>query len=224
MKLAIFDFNGTIFKKETLPYLLSCWYKNSYSGKRLAGIFFSLLPLFLKYKTGLSASLSREEMEIEAMYRFSHIFSGMSKKEVVEFFKRASDSASIFYNKRILYEINKNKERGFHTVLLSGAFFLFLVQVGTGLKIDTIIGSELPFNKGYYDSGKKLKLIKGGKDKLERLIGLYKQDTIDWESSCAYADSINDLPLLEAVGHPFPVEPDSHLKKVALERGWTIIE
>ena len=38
----------------------------------------------------------------------------------------------------------------------------------------------------------------------------------------AYSDSISDLPLLEAVGHPSAVNPDRTLRKVAIERGWPI--
>ncbi len=39
----------------------------------------------------------------------------------------------------------------------------------------------------------------------------------------AYSDSITDLPLLEAVGHPTVVNPDKALRRVALERGWPIL-
>jgi len=39
----------------------------------------------------------------------------------------------------------------------------------------------------------------------------------------AYSDSITDLPLLEAVGHPTAVNPDRALRRVALERGWPVL-
>ncbi|MDN5749244.1 MAG: HAD-IB family hydrolase [Pseudonocardia sp.] len=39
----------------------------------------------------------------------------------------------------------------------------------------------------------------------------------------AYSDSITDLPLLEAVGHPTAVNPDRALRRKALERGWPIL-
>jgi HAD superfamily hydrolase (TIGR01490 family) len=39
----------------------------------------------------------------------------------------------------------------------------------------------------------------------------------------AYSDSITDLPLLEAVGHPTAVNPDRALRRVAAERGWPIL-
>lgn len=40
--------------------------------------------------------------------------------------------------------------------------------------------------------------------------------------STAYSDSINDLPLLEAVQQPVAVDPDARLAAIARERGWAI--
>jgi HAD superfamily hydrolase (TIGR01490 family) len=45
---------------------------------------------------------------------------------------------------------------------------------------------------------------------------------IDLSASVAYSDSINDLPLLEAVGHAEVVNPDRQLRKVARRRGWKV--
>jgi HAD superfamily hydrolase (TIGR01490 family) len=47
---------------------------------------------------------------------------------------------------------------------------------------------------------------------------------IDLIESYAYSDSINDLPLLELVGHPIAVNPDADLKRAARERGWPAYE
>ena len=41
--------------------------------------------------------------------------------------------------------------------------------------------------------------------------------------STYYADSITDLPLLEVVGSPKPVNPDLRLQRVAEKRGWPIL-
>lgn len=45
---------------------------------------------------------------------------------------------------------------------------------------------------------------------------------IDLSASVAYSDSINDLPLLELVGHAEVVNPDRQLRKVAQRRGWKV--
>jgi hypothetical protein len=39
----------------------------------------------------------------------------------------------------------------------------------------------------------------------------------------AYSDSISDLPLLEAVGHPTAVNPDRALRREAQQRGWPVL-
>jgi HAD superfamily hydrolase (TIGR01490 family) len=46
-----------------------------------------------------------------------------------------------------------------------------------------------------------------------------------WEDvtrSWFYSDSINDLPLLEAVSDPVVVDPDPRLLAIAIERGWPV--
>lgn len=47
---------------------------------------------------------------------------------------------------------------------------------------------------------------------------------IDLAESYAYSDSINDLPLLELVGHPSAVNPDRELRSIARGRGWPVYE
>lgn len=44
------------------------------------------------------------------------------------------------------------------------------------------------------------------------------------EEAFAYADSIQDLPLLALVGHPVAVNPDQELLNEAELRGWEIIK
>ena len=46
----------------------------------------------------------------------------------------------------------------------------------------------------------------------------------DLARSYAYTDSIGDLPMLEAVGHPVAVNPDRALEAIAFHRGWPIVE
>src|SRR5262249_566759 len=41
--------------------------------------------------------------------------------------------------------------------------------------------------------------------------------------SSAYGDSVRDLPMLEAVGFPQAVNPDRHLRRIAVDRGWPIL-
>ena len=45
---------------------------------------------------------------------------------------------------------------------------------------------------------------------------------IDLQASYAYTDSITDLPMLQAVGHPVAVNPDRDLRREAEANGWQI--
>ena len=49
---------------------------------------------------------------------------------------------------------------------------------------------------------------------------------LDWSQVEAtfYSDSPNDLPLLERVRHPVATNPDPRLRRVALERGWRVLD
>jgi phosphoserine phosphatase len=49
-----------------------------------------------------------------------------------------------------------------------------------------------------------------------------RRHDVDLASSWAYSDSLTDLPMLEAVGHPVAVNPDAGLARTAGERGWPV--
>ena len=50
------------------------------------------------------------------------------------------------------------------------------------------------------------------------------RDHVDLVRSTAYSDSHTDLAFLEAAGRPTAVNPDSKLRRIALEREWPILE
>ena len=47
---------------------------------------------------------------------------------------------------------------------------------------------------------------------------------IDLSRSYAYSDSVTDVPMLDAVGHPVAVNPDRELRRLAMEREWEIVD
>ena len=47
---------------------------------------------------------------------------------------------------------------------------------------------------------------------------------IDLAGSYAYSDSVTDVPMLEAVGHPVAVNPDKELRRLAAEREWETVD
>jgi HAD superfamily hydrolase (TIGR01490 family) len=59
-----------------------------------------------------------------------------------------------------------------------------------------------------------------GEGKVEAIRELAAREGYSLEHCYAYSDSITDLPMLEAVGHPTVVNPDRTLRKEAVARGW----
>lgn len=222
MKLAIFDFDGTLVPKDTLPLLLAQWKKNKYSRTKYYKAYFSMILLYIQYKTGISLKLSRNEMKLLAVKKFNRLFEGMSEEEVRRFFLVCSEELYDLFNQKVVAEIKEVQAAGYHTVLLSGAYHLLLEHVGKELGFDTVIGTQLSFADNRFDSQKEVEVINGS-IKYKKVHEYFHERQVDWQSSRAYADSMTDLELLEAVGQPVAVNPETQLRKIAEERKWKII-
>jgi phosphoserine phosphatase len=59
-----------------------------------------------------------------------------------------------------------------------------------------------------------------GDGKVEAMKAFADAHDIDLDASYAYSDSLSDLPMLRAVGHPVAVNPDPALTEIAREEGW----
>jgi HAD superfamily hydrolase (TIGR01490 family) len=62
-----------------------------------------------------------------------------------------------------------------------------------------------------------------GEGKVQAIRELAAREGYALEHCYAYSDSITDLPMLEAVGHPSVVNPDRALRKEAIARGWPVL-
>jgi HAD superfamily hydrolase (TIGR01490 family) len=61
-----------------------------------------------------------------------------------------------------------------------------------------------------------------GEAKAAAVRALAAREGLDLALCSAYSDSANDLPMLQLVGHPHVVNPDSRLLAEARERGWPV--
>jgi HAD superfamily hydrolase (TIGR01490 family) len=62
-----------------------------------------------------------------------------------------------------------------------------------------------------------------GEGKVQAIRELAAREGYPLEHCYAYSDSITDLPMLEAVGHPSVVNPDRGLRREATDRGWPVL-
>jgi HAD superfamily hydrolase (TIGR01490 family) len=88
------------------------------------------------------------------------------------------------------------------------------------LGVDDVIATRAEIVDGRYTG--RLEFYCYGERKADAVRRAAEELGIDLEGSHAYSDSITDLPMLEAVGHPVAVNPDRDLRRIAQQRGWRI--
>ena len=119
--------------------------------------------------------------------------------------------------------IHEHNDKG-HTILLASATNELIVKpVAQRLGISHMIGTKVEF-KNKQCTGKFIPPSALGEGKLklvETWMKVHKYD--NFSGVTFYSDSINDLPLMEAVEFPKAVNPDKKLEAISNERGWEVI-
>ncbi|WP_180270810.1 HAD family hydrolase [Sporanaerobium hydrogeniformans] len=224
MKLAIFDFDGTLFPKQTIPYLMKSYIKLGYSKARYAIFLCKTLRAIAKYKLPFDKKYGKEQFRREATVYFIQLFNKQKPTVVVEFFHQVIPQMIKDLNPMVVEEVRQAKARGEKCVLLSGCYTDILKGIAEVLGIDYVIGTDIEWEN--ISNGKRVIKdldISTGPKKVERLLESMKDKEIDWNSSRAYGDSEYDRYILEIVGNPIAVNPDELLRKLAEEKRWEIL-
>jgi len=90
--------------------------------------------------------------------------------------------------------------------------------------IEAGIGTQPEFRDGRY-TGKTIPPLVSGKAKVDKINELVKSRgwDVDWASSYAYGDSITDSHMMNMVGNPIAVYPESRLYTLAKEKNWEML-
>ncbi len=222
MKLAVFDFDGTLFPRDTLPFLLKQWKKQRMGLRRFVGTCASVGGMYMRYKLGLYEGDAREYVRRKAMDRFTPIFRRMRKEDVDAFFERCAQLILPQLNAAVVDEVKQTQQQGFHTVLLSGGYQRLMDYVGAALGFDTVIGTVIHYKAGRVDVSQPLDIVCGD-DKATHLRGKFDGTDVDWQAGTAFADSLSDLSILQLVGTPVAVNPEPELKNHADTMGWRVL-
>lgn len=218
MKLAIFDFDGTLLTEDTLPSLGREWLRQKRSRTKYFIVLLCCIPILIRYKLKL---ISREKFKNLAFDKFNRIYQGMSLAEINNFFQNAYPNLKTIFNSTVLNEIETARRQGFYCVLLSGSYADLLRIVARDLGIDTVIGAELAFRDGMFDHTGKIPFINGRK-KVSLLLKTFADKSVNWDDSKCFADSVADIELMQLVGEPVAVNPDPGLLAYALDNKWKI--
>ena len=83
------------------------------------------------------------------------------------------------------------------------------------------LGTVAEHKRGHY-TGALVGDLMHGENKAHAARLLAKERGLDLTHSYGYGDSLNDVPLLEAVGNPVAINPDTRLRRYAKRRGWDL--
>ncbi len=115
--------------------------------------------------------------------------------------------------------VREHRALGHRTVLITGALD-FVVEPLRPL-FDDVVCAQLG-NDGVTYDGQLTSVPPTGEARYQALADLADEHGYDLRESIAYADSASDLPMLEAVGFPVAVNPETRLASIARKRGWLV--
>lgn len=223
IKLAIFDFDGTMIKEESLPLMVKYWGTLGYSKTKKCKLLTKILKDLIVYKSKLNKNYKKQEFRTSAMMHFLELFEGMSQDEINDYFYKCFEIMKDLFLESILLELNSYRQQGYTTVILSGGFKPYIDIVGKHFGFDYIIASQLNFGADNMLDYNNPVHVNMGRSKADQIRNIFKECEIDWEESIALADSYYDIDIFEMVGTPIVVNPDDRLKEIAMDREWRII-
>lgn len=106
-------------------------------------------------------------------------------------------------------------------IVLSATGYEVVAPIAEALGADHAVGTRMQIVDGRYSG--EVDFYCYGEQKALAARELAVSRGYDLAECFAYTDSSTDIPLLEAVGNPFAVNPDKVLRKVAEERGWPVL-
>ena len=213
--LVIFDLDNTILNGDSdyamINYLVHTQALDESAGKKN--------QLFIE-------DYQRGELDFDAYTTFAlSAYIGMTRTEINEYMRPfVTKVIEPMINTLALKIIHDHGDRG-DTILLASATNELIVQpIATRLDIQNVIGTQVKFINDKC-TGEYIPPSALGEGKLKLVQQWMQRNNFDDFSGVTfYSDSINDLPLLEAVDFPKAVNPDAMLEKISLERGWEIID
>ncbi len=212
-QMAAFDFESTLIRSNVVENY--AWLATHHLGRadraRLLARQIPKLPRLIALDRKDRGDFLRE------FYRF---YAGASVDEL-----RASGQAlfnTVTLSKAYpdaLRRLREHREAGHRTLLITGA--LDIVVEPLRPLFDDIVCAQIDSANGRF-TGELLNPPPVGEARALLMKEYAERHSIDLAECVAYADSSSDLPMLEAVGHPVVVNPETRLAAIARRRGWHV--
>lgn len=215
-KIAIFDIDGTIFRKNLHFELIDelVWMK--VFPKEVRNQLVSLYSNWLEHR-GTYEAYRQGTVDVYAKY---------IKGRTLEDVQRASAGLMPFYkNKTYVFAENliaKLKKEGYHIIAISGSPIEVVEEYNRQhLKFEKVFGSVYDMDKsGKYTGASEFEPCKHKGATLKQYV--FEND-LTLEGSYGIGDTESDASFLELVDNPIAFNPNQNLKDIAVKKGWQIV-
>lgn len=219
MRVAIFDFDGTLYAKETFQLMMNHLKNHPIHSRRYRKFYRAIMPPYIGHKLKIYPEAKMRARSVQAYLAALETF---SKQELEEYFGEIAALMHDDFNHEVVARLKRHVSNEDYCMLVSGAFTPLLHAVTKELPIEKIIGTEVSYEANILDHKTPVVHIQGPL-KTEKILEALGDQAIDWKNSYAYGDSLSDVPVLELVGNPVAVHPEPRLRTLASERNWEII-
>ena len=210
---AFFDVDGTLLAKNSATLYMRHLRRTGQATRRdMAWTLYYLL----RYKFGL--------LDIEGTLGESIRFIAGKPEEEIR-----SDCAAWYARdvRQWLYPqmaalVERHQRAGHVAVIVTSATRYLAEPLARDLGIEHVLVTRLMVRDGHF-TGEVVRPLCYAEGKVHWARELAALVDLDLAVSHFYTGSITDQPLLEAVGHPWIVQPDLPLRRLAERRGWPIL-
>jgi fatty acyl-CoA reductase len=149
--------------------------------------------------------------------RYDGADAGQLEADAVEMF---SDLILMKSFPAAIRRVREHRALGHRTVLITGALDLAIGPLRP--LFDDIVAPSLAQRADGTYRGELTAVPPTGEARAQALFDYADERGFDVAEGVAYADSTSDLPMLEAVGFPVAVNPETRLAALARKRGWLV--
>jgi|TARA_B110000211_G_scaffold32494_1_gene32861 HAD superfamily hydrolase (TIGR01490 family) len=213
---AFFDLDKTILAKSSSFVFAKPFYKEGLIGR--TDVMRSAYAQFMF----LTSGADHDQMESMRDY-MSELVTGWEAAKVQAIVAETLDTLidPLVYQEAIDL-ISFHKEQGHTVIVISTSGNEMVEPISARLGADIAIGTQIAIVDGKYTG--EIIFYAYGEGKAEAMQSLAIEHGFDLDECFAYSDSYTDLPMLNAVGNPRAVNPDSDLRAVAIERNWAVLD